>query len=151
MSRKTSAYARKQALLANKPKSTLHPLMRFSPENESKLQYEPRMALEFFRCGKGAPEHHTTLVFRLNWGRHMATDLFDNADVVQVIVKAQNAVGGIKSRFDRLDAWGVSAEEFDSIGAGLDLVDEMQLQSTRKELRETADKAMNEIKRANRE
>lgn len=105
MSRKTSAYARKQALLANKPKSTLHPLMRFSPENESKLQYEPRMALEFFRCGKGAPEHHTTLVFRLNWGRHMATDLFDNADVVQVIVKAQNAVGGIKSRFDRLGAW----------------------------------------------
>lgn len=140
MSRKTSLYARKRAHglhpLRHANATKLLPLQRFSQRDETDLQLLPHVALERFRVGDGTVGNWNTLSFRLNWARVLVRDVFaENLDAADTIVAGLDSLAEIELRWHRTGKWGVAGVEFQRLGAALNLMDDMQTQCTRIELR----------------
>jgi hypothetical protein len=100
--------------------------------------------MELAKLRDGTADEGTwhTLVCRLDWGCFMSIDHFENIEANDAIHAALNSMRSIKDRFDRLGKWGMSGEEFVSIGAALNLVDDMQSQTTRREQEASFDAMM---------
>lgn len=107
--------------------------IRFGQREENLLMLVPHQELERFR--EGDADEHTwhTITMRLDWGCFLSIDHFDNIEINDQIRDALDAMVAIKDRHKRLGKWGTSGEEFFKIGEALNLVDEMQRKTTRRE------------------
>lgn len=108
--------------------------IRFSSKDELTLQLSPHNLLERFRSGEAEESDWHALALRLNWGRFLAERHFP--DGTEPLTEAQEALRAIKERNARIGTWGCSQPEFAAIGLGLNCTDQMQLQCTRRELRD---------------
>lgn len=113
--------------------------MRFSQRHETDLQLIPHMTLEKFREGVADESDWHFLALRLNWGRFLADEHFHEA--TQHMAEAQQALAAVRERHSKTGKWGASQPEFAAIGLGLNACDEMQLNCTRRELRDALDAA----------
>lgn len=107
-------------------------VFRYAPKHETNLQLVPHAELEKFRRGLADEYSYNTLAFRLNWGYVMADD-FAEPEARAVMESALAAVRSVKERHERLGKWGMAGDEFARVGDGLNLTDEMQKATTRKE------------------
>lgn len=108
--------------------------IRFAKSHEIDLQLSPHTMLEKFRDGVAEESDWHLLALRLNWGRVLADEHF--SDGVQVMSDAQAAIRAVRERNERTGQWGVSQPEFAAMGDGLNCCDAMQLNCTRRELRD---------------
>jgi hypothetical protein len=106
--------------------------IRYSQSNETQLQLVPHAELEKFRRGLADEYSWNTLAFRLNWGFVMADD-FMEAEARAVMEQGLAAIRSVKARHERLGQWGMAGEEFTQVGDALNLTDQMQQRTTRKE------------------
>jgi hypothetical protein len=106
--------------------------IRYSQANETQLQLVPHAELEKFRRGLADEYAWNTLAFRLNWGYVMADD-FMEAEARAVMEQGLAAIRSVKARHERLGQWGMAGEEFTQVGDALNLTDQMQQRTTRKE------------------
>ena len=110
--------------------------IRHSADSDLHLQVIPHQELESLRDGTATEYAYNTLSLRLNWGYVMAGEIFDNPDARQVMEAGLAAIRGVRERFERVGKYGVSGEEFKSLGEALNLTDEMQKSATRREQHE---------------
>ena len=111
--------------------------IRFAQHHETDLQLTPHTTLDQFRGGTAQERDWHLLALRLNWGRMLAGEHFQ--DAIDDMATAQSALRCVRERNERTGSWGVSQQEFEAIGAALNLVDFMQLKCTRRELRDALD------------
>jgi hypothetical protein len=129
--------ANKKPRKAYKPKPAVLPMpIRFNAADERELQLIPH--IEFAKLKAMTADEPTwhTLVYRLNAGLLLADKHFD-ADARAVCGFALDSMVSIKERFAKVGKWGANGDELRAIGDALNLVDEMQKASTRRELRDT--------------
>lgn len=135
--RKRSKYRPKPAVL---PK-----MFRHNKQAEVDLQFIPHMELEKFKTGDADEYTWNTVCFRLNWGYVMSGDHFDSVEARELMEKSLAAIKSVKDRHDRTSKWGTTGEEFNIIGQALNLTDEMQLNTTRRQ----QDESLNTLLRLN--
>lgn len=128
--KKTSAYARK--LKARGLTSNLPINMRFSRDVETKLQLIPHDCLSNFKHGRQTEPDWHTLAARCNLGVILARDHFPDAS--DAMHGAVIALTSSWERYKRLGKLGMTGEEYNAIALALSLADEMQINSTRREL-----------------
>lgn len=116
-----------------KPVLALPKVFRQTIDADNLLKMIPHQELARLRDGTADEGTWHTLVCRLDWGSFMSTDHFDDIDANDLIQEALVSMRSIKARFYRLNKWGVSALEFASIVDALNLIDDMQNQTTRRE------------------
>lgn len=126
--KKTSAYARKRRSLG------LPVTIRFSQQHEIDLQLTPHTTLDKFRDGSAMDGDYHLLALRLNWARLLAEEHFP--DCVEPCIEAQLALHGVAMRHQTKGQWGIAQPEFAAICFALNTVDDMQLNCTRRELRD---------------
>lgn len=105
---------------------------RYSTENETKLQLIPHAELEKFRRGLADESSWHTLACRLNWGYVMSED-FNEPEAMATMERGLEALRAVQDRHQRLGRWGTAGDEFAHIGDALNMTDEMQKRTTRKE------------------
>lgn len=108
-------------------------VFRFGPREENLLMLVPHTELERFREGTADESTWHTITMRLDWGCFLSIDHFQNIEVNDKIRDALDAMVAIKERHQRLGKWGTTGDEFFKIGEALNLVDEMQKNTTRRE------------------
>ena len=117
-----------------RPRPAILPkVFRFGQREENLLMMVPHQELERLRDGTADESTWHTITMRLDWGCFLSIDHFKNIEVNDVIRDALDSMVVIKDRFKRLGKWGSSGEEFFKIGEALNLVDDMQKQTTRRE------------------
>ena len=120
---------------AHKPCAPRIPIcFRFNGDDERKLQLVPHQELAKLISGDGDASSWHTLTARLNIGLVLASANFP--DAAQTMAAALNSICDVRERFQRVGKYGVSGDEARMIGAGLVLTDEMQLASTRRQMRD---------------
>ena len=107
--------------------------MRYSSANELMLQLIPHQELEKLRDGTADESTWHTLTMRLDWGLFMAIDHFEDDVAKKSIREGLEALLAIKDRNSKLAKWGATGQEFHAIGLALNLTDEMQSRTTRRE------------------
>ena len=107
--------------------------IRFGQREENLLMLVPHQELERFREGLADESTWHTITMRLDWGCFLSIDHFQNIEVNDKIRDALDAMVAIKERHQRLGKWGTTGDEFFKIGEALNLVDEMQKNTTRRE------------------
>lgn len=107
--------------------------IRYSQSNELMLQLIPHQELERLRDGTADEGTWHTLTMRLDWGLFMAIDHFEDDVAKTAIREGLEALLSIKDRNAKLSKWGASGSEFKAIGLALNLTDEMQSKTTRRE------------------
>lgn len=123
--RKRSKYRPKPAVL---PK-----MFRHSKEADIDLQLVPHQELEKFKTGEADEYTWNTVCFRLNWGYVMSGDHFDSVEARELMERSLKAIRSVKTRHEKTGRWGTTGEEFNIIGQALNLTDEMQMNTTRKQ------------------
>ena len=123
--RKRSKYRPKPAVL---PK-----MFRHSKEADINLQLVPHQELEKFKTGEADECTWNTVCFRLNWGYVMSGDHFDSVEARELMEQSLKAIRSVKTRHEKTGRWGTTGEEFNIIGQALNLTDEMQMNTTRKQ------------------
>lgn len=127
---------------SSKPKKAYRPkyqkgqlpiTFRQSSDSDTMLQFIPHDELEKIRAGEADEYTINTLAFRINWGYIMAGEIFDNPEVRKGMEMGLEAIRHIKDRFKRLGKYGANGAEFAALGEALNLTDEMQKSSTRRE------------------
>ena len=114
-------------------------LFRFSTAAETKLQLTPHQHLVNMRDGTATQLSWEMLKYRVNVGVLLAAEQHqDNVDLCDALTEAVLAISSIGRRFARLGRFGCSGDESRAIGRGLDLVDELQKTSTRKQQRKAS-------------
>ena len=114
-------------------KIVLPSLIRYSAADDFKLKIVPHQELERFREGTADESAWHTLTMRLDWGLFMAIDHFKDEGAKHAIHEALEAVLSIKERKSKMAKWGSTGQEFHAIGLALNLIDEMQDNTTRRE------------------
>lgn len=109
--------------------------IRFEQKHETDFQLLPHLCLSKFRDGTADSADVNTLAVRLNLGRVLAEAHF-GADVAEPLRQAQKALHAVKERHARTGAWGTTAQEHAAMGAVLNSTDAMQLQCSRRDLRD---------------
>lgn len=150
--RKSSAYARKRAHQSHwqqhgQQHIKLPVNIRFAQHHETDLQLNPHTTLDMFREGVAEEKDWHLLALRLNWGRLLAERHMQEA--APILAAAQEALRDVRERHGRTGRWGISQPEFVAMGEGLNHTDTMQLQCTRRELRDALEavyQANDEIK-----
>ena len=110
--------------------------IRFKKENEIELKLEPLLSVEDLIAGRGDHRKWNDLVIRLNMGQILAKTMFDEAvepvsKALDIMVDLNNRnVGSPDSTFD------VSNDEYTAIKSAVQLCNEMESLSTRRELRD---------------
>ncbi len=130
-----------------KPKSigSLPKIFRHSKESDIALQLVPHQELEKFKSGEADEYTWNTVCFRLNWGYVMSGDHFDSDEARELMQASLAAIKSVKDRNERTGRWGTTGEEFNIIGQALNLTDEMQMNTTRKQ----QDESLNTLFRLN--
>lgn len=118
-------------------------LLRFGQEAEIKLQLTPHQHLVKMRDGTATRVSWEMLKYRLNVGVLLAAELHkSNVELQDALTDAVVALSSIGRRYARLEKFGCSGDESRAIGRGLDLVDELQKVSTRRQQRKASQIAM---------
>lgn len=122
--------------------------IRHTNASDTMLQMIPHSDLERLRDGTADDYVVNTLTFRLNWGYVMAGEYFDTPEARACTEAGLAAIRAVKERHERLGKWGCSGPEFVAMGEALNLTDEMQAQTTRRQQRDAAyiTIAVNELK-----
>ena len=107
--------------------------IRFNAEDERNLQIFAHA--EFLKLKEGVSTDETwhVIVCRLNIGMVLAMSHFEAA--AHSLRQGLDAMVSVKDRYARVSKWGISDSESQYVGQALNLTDEMQKQSTRRELR----------------
>jgi hypothetical protein len=108
-------------------------IFRHNKEAEVDLQFIPHMELQKFKTGDADEYTWNTVCFRLNWGYVMSGDHFDSVEARELMEQSLAAIKSVKARHERTSKWGTTGEEFNVIGQALNLTDEMQLNTTRRQ------------------
>lgn len=108
--------------------------IRFNQQAERDLQLIPHAELEKLRHGLGDDVTINTLIFRMNLGYQMSVDLFDSESVTKAMQAGLDAIQCVMDRNERTGKIGATGEEFHLIGEALNFTDQMQKQSTRREI-----------------
>jgi len=124
---------KKRSKYRPKPVLALPKIFRHSKEAEVDLQFIPHMELQKFKTGDADEYTWNTVCFRLNWGYVMSGDHFDSVEARELMEQSLAAIKSVKARHERTNKWGTSGEEFNVIGQALNLTDEMQLNTTRRQ------------------
>lgn len=113
---------------------------RYDSKSETNLQLVPHSELDKFRHGLADEVAWNTLAFRLNWGYVLADEFSDEARAE--MIKGLDAIRSVKARHESTGKWGMTGEEFFAVGESLNLTDDMQAKTTRKEQLEAIRKTM---------
>jgi hypothetical protein len=97
------------------------------------LQLVPHQELEKFKTGEADEITWNTVCFRLNWGYVMSGDHFDSVEARELMEQSLKAIRSVKDRHERTSKWGTTGEEFNIIGQALNLTDDMQMNTTRRQ------------------
>lgn len=116
-----------------KPELVLPKIFRHSKQADLSLQLIPHSELEKFKTGDADEGTWHTVCFRLNWGYVMAGDHFDSVEAVILMEASLAAVRLIKERHQKTGKWGTTGKEFNVIGQALNLTDDMQMETTRRQ------------------
>lgn len=108
-------------------------VFRHSGESDTMLKMIPHTELDKLRDGTADEYTPNTLAFRLNFGYVLSNEVFDNPEARAVMERGLAAIRAVKERHARLGRWGCSGEEFRALGEALNITDEMQSVSTRRE------------------
>ncbi len=112
-------------------------IIRHSASAETDLKLIPHSMLAKLLAGEGNAECWHTIVFRLNCANAIANKSFAHQPEVQdQMEQALAAICEVGKRFKRGGKWGCTGDEFKLIGAGLNLSDELQQETTRREQRD---------------
>lgn len=128
-----------------RPKPNDPVAIRFSEEDERNFQLMPHAELFNLRQGLGTAESWDTLELRLKWGQALAR-LKALPGAQALFDQAVSHLVAVHQRFVRLQQYGLSGDEGAAIGEGLGLADELQLASTRRELRDTLNQTLAGLK-----
>lgn len=109
--------------------------IRFSAGHETDLMLVPLQCLERLRDGTADESDWHTTILRLNWARLLNKANFTEGEYL--IAQAQDAMRAIKARGDEYGSWSASTPENSVIHDALVLCNQMQLQCTRRELRDS--------------
>lgn len=112
--------------------------IRYGNQSETALQLVPHSELEKLRDGTADDYTWHTVCFRLNWGYVMAGEFFENEEARADMVRSLHAVKAVKARNEATGRWGATGEEFHAMGNGLNLTDEMQKATTKRQQLEAA-------------
>ena len=112
--------------------------IRHTNASDTMLQMIPHSDLERLRDGTADDYVANTLAFRLNWGYVMAGEYFDTPEARACTEAGLAAIRSVKERHERLGKWGCTGPEFAAMGQALNLTDEMQAQTTRRQQRDAA-------------
>jgi hypothetical protein len=116
-------------------KDTLPVVYRFSQGNETDLQLIPHTSLSKFKEGAADSRDWHTLASRVNLGNTLAYTHYEG-EVKTMMDRATQALGSVFKRHEKTGAWGCTGDEFNSMGDGLNLTDQMQKECTRRELQD---------------
>lgn len=116
-----------------KPVLALPKTIRHNAQADLALQLIPHSELEKFKTGDADEGTWHTVCFRLNWGYVMAGDHFDSVEAVILMEASLAAVRLIKERHQKTGKWGTTGKEFNVIGQALNLTDDMQMETTRRQ------------------
>ena len=117
--------------------SALPSVFRHSGSADTDLKLIPHAMLDKMLHGEGNEECWHTIVFRLNCGCAIANKSFAHQPEAQdEMEKALAAICEVGKRFKRTGKFGCTGDEFKAIGAGLNLADELQASTTRREQRD---------------
>lgn len=112
-------------------------IYRHSGGSDTNLKLVPHAMLDKILRGEGDDECWHTIVFRLNCGNAIANKSFAHQPEVQdEMEKALAALCEVGKRYKRTGKVGCTGDEFKAIGAGLNLADELQEHTTRREQRD---------------
>lgn len=121
---------------AHRPGRACIPVMiRFNADDERILQLVPHQEFARMVRGEGEESSWHDVTCRLNIGMTLARQLFSDVETT-TMEHALNSICDVRDRFTRVGKYGVSGYEASLIGAGLVLTDEMQLNCTRREMRD---------------
>ena len=108
-------------------------VFRHDSSADMSLQLIPHAELEKFKTGDADEFTWNTVCFRLNWGYVMSGDHFDSEDARALMESSLAAIRSVNERHQRTGRWGTTGEEFNIIGQALNLTDEMQMATTRRQ------------------
>lgn len=112
-------------------------MFRHSGNSDTNLKLIPHAHLAKILAGEGDAECWHTLVFRLNCGCAIANKSFAHQPEVQdEIERALAAMVEVGKRYKRTGKLGCTGDEFRIIGAALNLTDDIQENTTRREQRD---------------
>lgn len=132
-----------------KPVEVLPVTYRHQASADVYLQLIPHSELEKLRTATADEGTFHTLAYRLNWGYVLAGECFpEQPEVRAQMEKALAAISSVKNRFERTGKYGCTGEEFFTLGNSLNLTDEMQEATTRRQQRDAAELVfkINELK-----
>ncbi len=124
---------RKRSKYRPKPVPALPKIFRHNKESDIALQLVPHQELEKFKTGEADEITWNTVCFRLNWGYVMSGDHFDSVEARELMKQSLKAIRSVKDRHDRTGKWGTTGEEVNIIGQALNLTDDMQMNTTRRQ------------------
>lgn len=113
-------------------------IFRHSGGADVDLKLIPHAMLDKMLNGEGDEECWHTIVFRLNCGCAIANKSFSHQPEAQdEMERALAAICEVGNRWKRTGKFGCTGDEFKAIGAGLNLADELQASTTRREQRDS--------------
>lgn len=109
-------------------------LLRFNRSIETTLQLVGHQHLDKIRDGDGDRLVWQTLAYRINVGVALAANHYgEHDDLRDALADAVRALCEVGKRYTRVGKFGCSGDEYRAIGRGLDLTDELQKATTRKQ------------------
>ena len=113
-------------------------IFRHSGGADVDLKLIPHAMLDKMLHGEGNEECWHTIVFRLNCGNAIANKSYAHQPEVQdEMEKALFAISEVGKRWKRTGKFGCTGDEFKAIGTGLNLADDLQANTTRREQRDS--------------
>lgn len=106
------------------------------PEQKLHMKLIPHQELDRLRTGDGNEVSWNTIVCRLNIGGVMSVKQNFSEDPTPTIRAALNAMVALQERREKTGRYVATGDELRAIGEGLNLVDDMQDATTRREQRD---------------
>ena len=103
--------------------------LRHGSDEELDLMLMPQLSADHMRDGIATEPDWHTVVMRLNWGRVLNSENFENGG--EFIAQAQAVLVLVK------DSLSLNPEQYDTVTSALTLCNQMQKSCTRRELRES--------------
>lgn len=101
--------------------------LRHGSDEELDLMLMPQLSADHMRDGIATEPDWHTVVMRLNWGRVLNSENFENGS--EIIAQAQAVMVLVK------DSLNLTPEQYDTVTSALTLCNQMQKSCTRRELR----------------
>lgn len=103
--------------------------LRHGSDEELDLMLMPQLSADHMRDGIATEPDWHTVVMRLNWGRVLNSENFENGS--EIIAQAQAVMVLVK------ESMRLNPEQYDTVTSALTLCNQMQKSCTRRELRES--------------